>query len=141
MAPASTELGTPAPGTTLTPSQHLQFIEGMESAYEGWLNCYMNQPGKSWGVYSPKGNAFAVRFYGVEKSANNFVRRILVHLSFFPDTKAPRGRRFMSDEEAVLNDWVMVGSDLYGAIQQYKIESPCARTDWEAADKSTAAAR
>jgi hypothetical protein len=55
----------------------------------------------------------------------------LKHLDFFPDTKVPPYRWFASDSDALLNDWVMIGSDLYGAVQEYKIESPCVRTNNE----------
>jgi hypothetical protein len=114
----------------------------MEQAYERWLRNYVNQPGKTWGVYCPTENALVVRvFSGPEASGSvfNYMRGFLKHYSFFPETPIPSSPRFVSDHEAVLNDWAMVGSDLYGAIQKYRMNSPFVRLDTETDERATAA--
>ena len=139
MVPAWTELAKSSTGNVS--DQPLDRCKEWEFAYENWFSHYLNQSGKFRGVYSPTGNMFTVRFGDkVEKSEEHLMRRLLMQFTFFPGTKTPCHRRFASDQEAMLNDWVMIGSDLYGAIQQYKIESHCVRTDRKTTDTPAAAA-
>ena len=115
--------------------------EDLGRAYEAWFRSYVEQSGtRNLGVYSPicgspAGGALAVRFGNkVDKpEAHSRIRGLLKRFRFFPDTEVPALRWFTSDSEALFNDWVMIGSDLYGAIQQYKIESPSVGTDNETA--------
>jgi len=107
-------------------------VKDLETAYEHWFGDYIDQAAnRALGVYSPVGKAIMVRFdsKAEETKASSYVRGILKYFTLFPNTKVPSRRWFSSDSEALFNDWVMVGSDLYGAIQQYKIESPHVRAD------------
>lgn len=131
---------TPSP---LSRQSRDKLVPELESAYESWFASYVNQRGKCWGVYAPKGNAFAIKFADKADKPNivSYMRGLLIHFAFFPGTKAPRHARFTSDHDAMLNDWAMIGSDLYGAIRQYRIESGCVRTDHETAGKPVAPTR
>ena len=114
----------------------------LERAYEAWLHSYLNQPGRVWGVYDPTETALVVRVFSEPADKGRIfkcMRSLLKHYTFYPRTPIPSQTRFVSDEEAVLNDWAIVGGDLYGAIQQYRINSPLVRTDTETDEPATAA--
>jgi len=118
-------------------------VAGLEQAYEVWLRNYMNQPGRTWGVYRPAGNAFAIRAFrgpADKGSIFGYVRNLLAHYAFFPKTPVLSHPRFLSDEDAVLNDWAIVGTDLYGAMQQYRMNPPLVRAVTET-DEYAAASR
>ncbi|MGO9230591.1 MAG: hypothetical protein ACLQKA_15480 [Bryobacteraceae bacterium] len=114
----------------------------LEHAYEAWLRNYMSQSDMTWGVYSPAGNTFAIRKLSKridKRGIFRHIRGLLGHYTFFPATPVLSHSRFLSDQDAVLNDWAMVGTDLYGAIQQYKMKSPIVRAVTETDEFATAA--
>jgi hypothetical protein len=145
MASASAQLENPGTVAACSPANHFlgEAVKELEAAYESWFHGYLDQPGKSWGVYSPTGNGFAVRFADKKEISTAFgnMRQVLMHFAFFPETKVPSHLRFRSDRDAILSDWAMIGSDLYGAIQQYRIETPSVRTDRETARNPATTAR
>ena len=111
-------------------SHRLGSVEDLEAAYENWIRAYIDQVSvRDLGVYSARGGALTVRLDDKGTKTSNRVQRILKYFTFFPKTEVPARSWCASDSEALLNDWVMVGSDLYGAIQQHKIESPHVRAD------------
>lgn len=116
-------------------------LAGLEQAYEAWLRNYMNQPGRTWGVYRPAENEFVIRAFSApadKGSIFGYVRDLMAHYAFFPRTPVLSHPRFLSDEDAVLNDWAIVGTDLYGAIRQYRMNSPLVRAVTETDEYATA---
>jgi hypothetical protein len=116
-----------------------------EVAYEGWYRWYVDQASaRVLGVYAPTGASLAVRFDNEAKETvgrRRGIRWLMKHFNFFPNTEVPSHRWFASDTDAILNDWAMIGSDLYGAVQQYKIESACVRTNSEISGTAVTAPR
>jgi len=100
--------------------------------YEAWLEAYAkdrNPPMSSSLYYFSQPNQNKPTVYSFVPSApwgqrlgarRSLWRSILDGIcgfSLFPDTVVlPDSAEIKSDEEAILNDWVMVGSDLYQAI-------------------------
>jgi hypothetical protein len=118
--------------------QEQESAEALEHAYEAWFHHYLGS-GVQMGVYAPSAHGIAICL-GKPKNFNS-LRAKLKWLTFFPDSKIPSHRWFASDSDAVFNDWVMVGSDLYGAIQQFKIESPHVRPEHRESGISSSSAR
>lgn len=116
----------------------------LQSAYEAWLKRYLESfsHNKYWGMqhkylgardrsnYLPHVSIDCRWRATHESGIGGFLRGLLTPLTIFPHharTYSRRGR-MASDAEALYNDWVMVGSDLYEAMQKCsKLSSPSVR--------------
>jgi hypothetical protein len=115
-------------------------IEALESAYKNWYAAYMSRPNSTWGTYVPLNGKLHLcgGFAEVNAPRNEGVLmsiwRGIKNFGFFPDTPVKACRLFENDSDALLSDWAIVGSDLYEAIQQYRID---AARDHAAAESTT----
>lgn len=123
----------------------------LQASYEAWLKQYLESFGhnKYWGVQhqylGSREQSSSLHQVSInccwrthESGIGGFFRGLLTPLTLFPHhaRRYPRRFRMASDAEALYNDWVMVGSDLYEAIQKCsKLSSPSVRS----ADSATPA--
>jgi hypothetical protein len=95
--------------------------EDLVASYQSWLETYISDAKRIFGVYRPAASGkWDIAVCNPPSKASGFLRRALVRYTFFPHTKAP-SCAFASDSEAILNDWAIVGTDLFRSMQQYKI--------------------
>ena len=102
----------------LEPDQVPAALSEHQRAYEEWFRQYVDrQQRKCSGVYRASDGKLTVRepkprrLIGWLKGMRGF--------GFFPRTRIPRFQ-FPSDEETLARDSVLVGTDLYAAIQKCK---------------------
>jgi hypothetical protein len=90
--------------------------EEMRASYDAWIDRYAESlHGSSDTGASPK----VVRSRSVSASSglHGFFRGFLGTGAFFPHTRVRHRFRTPADTEALLFDWLAVGSDIYGAMQ------------------------
>jgi hypothetical protein len=110
----------------------------LAASYENWLGAYTSAANRAWGVYRPAASGkWEIAVYGPPEKG--FLRHMLAYFDFFPHTKGP-SITLASDSEASLNDWAIVGTDLFGVMQQCKIVGSNV-LDPESAEHPTAASR
>jgi hypothetical protein len=118
-------------------------VGNFESHYEEWFREYLNQPHMTWGIYRPAGEALTVCAFAESVSKRGVWHHVwsgLKQFAFFPDTKISACQSFSSDDDALMNDWVMVGADLYGAVRQYRINAARVHPDAASTEPTTTAA-
>ena len=133
-------MAAPAP----TPSYAKEILpraEDLAASYRDWLKAYVTDPKRIFGIYRPAGlGKWEVAFRNLPAKTGNLLRRCLARYTVFPHTKIP-SCSFPSESEAIMNDWVVVGTDLFAAMQEYKIIAPHVADPESAEHSSTAASR
>jgi hypothetical protein len=96
-------------------------VEDLAASYRDWLKTYVNDTKRIFGVYRPaQFGRWEIAFRNSRAKDTGLLRRCLTRYTFFPRTKVP-SCTLPSESEAMLNDWAVVGTDLFEAMQQYKI--------------------
>ena len=94
------------------------------------------------GVYEIKNNSFVIRNFAFVATPHHGTFSSLCHawksFAFFPHTKTIKVS-LPSDWDAIASDWAVVGSDLYQALQKYKMNSACVRTECDTSEPATTA--
>ena len=109
-------------------------LDQIEASYKAWLQAYStSRETSSFCLYRSSAESHALSFDPVTPFGRLSARRGLFHsiwrgissFSLFPYTDVMPQRRMdlASDEEAILNDWAVAGSDLYHAYCGCKIFS------------------
>ena len=102
----------------------LPSAEDLAASYRDWLKAYVTDAKRVLGIYRPAElGRWEVAFRNPSAKGTNMFRRCLARYTFFPRTRTP-SCIFPSDSEAILNDWAVVGTDLFAAIEKYKIVAP-----------------
>lgn len=97
--------------------------EDLAASYRDWLKAYVSDPKRLFGIYRPAElGKWEIALRNPSAKTGNLVRRWFARYTFFPHTKIP-SCRFPSGYEAILNDWTVVGTDLFATMQQYKINA------------------
>ena len=113
--------------------------EDLIASYRAWLKVYINDPKRVFGVYRTAGlGKWEIAFRNSPGRAAGLLRRCFARYTLFPRTTVP-SPTFPPESEAMLNDWVVVGTDLFAAMQEYKIASHVAHP--ESAEHPTATCR
>ena len=106
---------------TCPSAKEILCVEDLIASYQKWLEAYVNDTKRSFGVYRPvRSGGWEISLRNPPAKATGLLRRCLARYTFFPHTKVP-SCTFPSDSEAILNDWAVVGTDLFAAMQKYKI--------------------
>ena len=113
----------------------------LEHSFEQWFGRCLKEP-RNWGVYEVKNNSFIIRDFAwtatpQHPGAFSSLCRAWKSFAFFPRTKIIEVS-LPSDFDAVSSDWAMVGSDLYQALQKYKMDSRCVRTESDTSEPEPA---
>jgi len=106
----------------------------MEATYEAWLHAYSEALERtSFSMYRFSGQPHSISFSPVTPFGQLGARRGIFQsmwhgissFSLFPytDVLPQRSMDLTPDEEAILNDWAVTGSDLYRAYRGCKILS------------------
>jgi hypothetical protein len=118
-------------------------VAEFERAYKHWFKHYLSSPDESWGIYRPSSGNLVLQVFVPVKHRGGFTNCILdgmKRFTFFPHTRIQTNNvEFASDWDALLNDWVMVGSDLYEAMRECKIASPRVNSDSRASEPTATA--
>jgi hypothetical protein len=107
----------------------------MEAAYKAWLQAYStSREPFSFCLYHLNADRHTLSFKPVTPFGNLGSRRGIFHsiwhgissFSLFPytDVMPQRCMDLTADDDAILNDWVVAGSDLYNAYRGCKILAP-----------------
>jgi hypothetical protein len=95
-------------------------FESLAASYQDWLESYVKDHNRIFGVYRPTSFGRLELSVSCKNKVASLLGHYLSRYRFFPRTKVPSWT-FPSDDEAILNDWAIVGTDLFEAMQQYKI--------------------
>jgi hypothetical protein len=106
-------------------------MNDLEHSFERWFGYCFEQP-RNLGVYEVKNNSFVLRDLGLMATRHSGAFSNLCNawksFALFPRSTVVEVS-LPSDWDAISSDWAMVGSDLYQAIQRYKMNSHCVRTE------------
>jgi hypothetical protein len=110
-------------------SNECKRLAALEKTYENWVRCYLDRyPNAVVARYDAvPTHVHDVDFHAVKPSLARCARSF----TLFPNTNPQmfEWHFFLSEVDAILNDWYKVGSDLYRAMQKSKMPAPpCAGT-------------
>jgi hypothetical protein len=98
-----------------------------ELAYAEWLKAYAHQFGRTCRICLRKNDESASAIeQNWQRKKIGVIQHVfngMKHFAFFPHTEVQIRWKPMSDGDAIFNDWVAIGSDLYSAIRKYRIDS------------------
>src|ERR1035438_1502781 len=113
----------------------------LELSFEQWFGQCLKQL-RNWGVYEIKNNSFVIRDFAFVATPHHGTFSNLCHawksFAFFPHTKTIKVS-LPSDWDAIASDWAVVGSDLYQALQKYKMNSARVRAECDTSEPATTA--
>jgi hypothetical protein len=117
---AAPTLDKPRHVLTCSSAKDIPSVEDLATSYRGWLEAYVNDAERNFGVYRPAGpGKWGIGFGGQHRRVG-LLRRCFTRYALFPHTRIP-SHPLPSDSEAILNDWAIVGTDLFAAMEKYKI--------------------
>jgi len=106
-------------------------IHDMELAYLHWFSSYVSRPASHLGTYVGANGKLRVCSHAgnlkpkqsERRGVLGTIRNGLKNFGFFPNTPVEDCYIFQDEADALLNDWAIVGADLYDAIRQYRIDN------------------
>jgi hypothetical protein len=102
-------------------------LEEEVAAYEAWRNSYLEKLANLAALYEAEDGKMVLRCVASgtrDTGKRSRWGRATRAFGFFPSTAIPDFGHFASDSDAGLNDWAMVGSDLYDALKEYNMSHP-----------------